>query len=330
MSFFSLKLAALLCLLALTSCSSSNNLRKFDEGDLSNAAPADTAKKFQVKEVGADSVAPTPTPALVVTQKKKKSKTKKEKQAMATPTPEAPIIPPVRRVDPLPFSVGEKLEYGIRYMGVTAGYFNLEVLPFKELNGRKVFHFQAKVKTVKLFELIYRVDDTVESFWDYDGLFSYKFTMDLDESKQNRKLIELYDYDKKKSFYWNRVDHIQKGFSEKKESYDISLWSQDPMSILYYLRASPLPTDTNVETRLPLILDGKPWEGVVRFLNKEKIYAGGKYRDANVYKFDSFQNGEAKIKGNKVWISDDQNRYVLRVEAKVKIGTFAIALDRIL
>jgi hypothetical protein len=333
---FQRKLTVVSFLIVLSSCSSNNGLRKFDEKDLDKATSVDLAKKFEVKDVGDSTTAPAPTPVLLGELPKMKQKVKKKKhskaevQAVTEATPTPALTPPSRRKDPMPFEIGENLEYGIRYVGVTAGYFNLTLLPLKQLNDRKVFHIQANVKTVKLFELVYRVNDVVESFWDYDGLYSHKFTMDLDESKQNRKLIELYDYEKKESYYWNRVDHVEKGFSEKKEHYDIELWSQDPISMLYYLRVLNLPKDPAVETKVSFILDGKPWVGALRFLKKENIYAGGKNRDANAYSMVNSQNGEVKNKDNTVWISDDEHRYILRVETKVKVGSFAVVLDKVL
>jgi hypothetical protein len=327
------KFGLIVFLLWISSCSSSNGLRKFDDSNLDQAASADLAKKFEVKDVSAEtSPAPSPKPTPVPEVRKKKSKkktTKKEIPVVAASTP-APSLPPSRRSEPFPFEVGENLEYSIRYVGVPAGYFNLRVMPLKQLNERKVYHFEADVKTVKLFELIYRVNDVVQSYADYDGLFSYKFTMDLDESKQNRKLIELYDYDKKKSFFWNRVDHVEKGFSERKENYDIELWSQDPISMFYYLRTAKLPTDPNVEVKIPVILDGKQWISVLHYMKTETIFSGGKNREARAYRMENTQNGEVKNKDNTLWISTDDKHYVLRIEAKVKIGTFAIALDKVL
>jgi hypothetical protein len=308
-------------------CSSSSNLRKFnDDNDLGKEIPVEVAKKFEVKDVTA--ATPTPTPAVVIKKGKKVVVQKKPKKGSAKVV--EPIVPPVRRVDPTPFAVGEKLQYGIRYIGVTAAYFNLEVLPFKIVNDRKVFHLQGKAKTVSLFNLVYRVDDTIESFWDYEGLYSNRYTMELDESKQSRKLIELYDYEKKKSYFWNRVDHVDKGYSEQKEEYDIALWSQDPISSLYYIRTLDLPKEPGKEFRFPVILDGKPWEIILHYIGKEKIYAGGQYYEADKYQLDTFTNGEIKNGNNSLWLSADEHRYVLRLEAKVKVGSFAIALDKVL
>ena len=321
------------------SCSSSSSLKKFKDEDLNKEIPADVIKKFEVKEVGtAQNIQKkpeilVPSTASVSDEKKKKKLKKEIVKKENTPVEVVSAIsvsnPPLRRVDPTPFSVGEKLEYDIRYIGVTAATLNFEVLPNKDINNRTVFHLFAKAKTVKFFELVYRVDDSIESYWDYDGLFSHRFTMDLDESKQSRKLIELYDYEKKKSFYWNRVDHSQKGFSEQKEQHDIELWSQDVLSSFYYLRTAPLPKSPGETFSFPVILDGKPWQSKIQYIKNEKIYAGGRDFQAKVYHIENFQNNELKNKDNTLWISDDEHHYILRVETKVKVGTFAVALDKI-
>lgn len=317
---FGVAVGAALVLALQWGCSTSSNLRKFEDGDLSKEISEETARKFEVREVvGMPSPSPSATPAAIV-------KKKKSKKGPAVPEP---LVYPDRKPAQWPFLVGEKLEYGIRYMGVTAANLFLEVMPQKVVNNRPVFHFHAHAKTVALFELAYRVDDKINSYWDAEGGFSHRFTMDLDETKQSRKLIELYDYEKKKSYFWNRVDHAEKGLSEQKEQYDIPLWAQDPISALYFLRIADLPKTPGKEFRYPVIVDGKPWESVLKFLNQEKKYIDGKTFMANVYSLENYHNGEAKNRDNKVWISDDNKRYVLRVEAKVKVGSFAIALEDI-
>ena len=325
--------APLSVLVLLTACSTNNGLRKFDDSNIGKEIPVEVAEKFEVKDVSALAKAKAKSePALEPTKVVSKKTKTKNKLKKGSPVPEVqePLMPPTRRIDPMPFTEGEKLSYDIRYVGVTAAVLNLEVLPAKVVNDRKVYHLSGHAKTLKLFELVYRVDDLIESFFDFDGIYSHRFTMNLDESKQSRKLIELYDYEKKKSFYWNRIDHTEKGFSEQKQEYDIKLWSQDPLSLLYYLRVVQLPQVPGESIKIPVIMDGKQWESVVTFDRKEKISMGSRNFDSNVYKMENYQNGELKNKGNSIWISNDEHRYLLRVEAKVKVGSFAIALDRIL
>jgi hypothetical protein len=310
---------------ALLLACSSTSLRKFDEGDIGKEISSDVASKFEIKEVSTPAAAPSPasTPAPV----KEKSKVKKKSKAQMETPSKAPVV---RRTEPMPFDVGERLSYDLRYIGVTAATFQTEVLPLKQIGERKVYPLRARAKTLSLFELVYRVDDTIDSFWDFDGLYSHRFTMELDESKQTRKVIELYDYEKNQSLYWNRVDHVEKGFKEQKENYTIKPLSQDPLSSLFFLRVAPLPVAPGSEYRMPVVMDGKPWESVIRYLRTETIYAGGKNREARVYHLENYEQGELKNRDNTVWISTDEHRYLLRVETKVKVGSFAVALDKIL
>lgn len=313
---------------AAAGCASNSNLRKFSEDNIDQEISAEMAKKFEVKDLSEGTTAAPDKGAKVVSQEKSKKKKKKISKKMKKS--EKPFVFPVRRPEKVPFNVGEKLEYGIRFVGVPAGSLRLEVLPFKTVNERKVFHIHGHAKTAALFELVYRVNDQVDSYWDYDGIFSHRFTMDLDESKQSRKVIELYDYEKLKSFYWNRIDHVDKGFSEQKEEHDIALWGQDPLAALYYLRVAPLPKEKDKLFKFPTFLDGKLWWTHLKYQGQEKIYAGGRYFEAHTYSLENYQNGELKNKDNTVWISADEHKYILRVEAKIKVGSFAVALEEIL
>ena len=319
----------LLGLISIAGCSTSNHLRKFEEGDISKEVSADMAKRFEVKEVAA--ATPAPAPSTQVQEKRGKArKAKKVKEEQTGSEAKSSATAPVRRITPMPFEVGERLNYDLRFVGVTAATFNIEVRPVKFVDDHKVYEIGAHAKTVKLFELVYRVDDEIRSFWDFDGFYSHRFSMDLDETKQSRKLIELYDYTKNKSFFWNRIDHAEKGFREEKQYHEIEPWSQDPLSMLYYLRVVPLPSTSEGEFRSPVILDGKPWTAVVRYLRTESIYAAGKTREARVYRLENYAGNELKNKDNTLWISTDEHRYILRLETKLRVGSFAVALEQIL
>jgi hypothetical protein len=314
--------------LVLTSCSTGSNLRKFNDENIEKEIPKEVAQKFEVKEVSnnkenekKESVKPGKGGAQSLSAVAKKSS--------KTQTKTVEIVPN-RKIEPMPFHVGEKLVYDVRFLGVTAATFTSEVLPEKIVNDRKVYQLRGRAKTLKLFELVYRADDIVDSFFDTEGLYSHRFTMNIDESKQSRKVIELYDYDKKKSYYWNRIDHVDKGFSEQKEEYDIKLWSQDPLSYLFFIRTVNLPVSSGDKVKIPVVLDGKQWESVISFDKKEIISVGSRSFDANVYRMENYLNGELKNKDNSIWVSNDSNRYILRVETKVRVGSFAVALDRIL
>ncbi len=325
MNFPFLHIVSFPLFLGLLGCGSSPKLQKFNRDDLSKEATQELAQKFEVQDL-------KPVESVSVQAEKKIPSKKLSVKSSRGKSPAKLVVkssPPQRRPQVFPIKKDQTLIYDIRYTGVTAGYFTVKLENDKEVNGRRVHHLTAHAKTVKLFELIYRVDDRIESFWDFDGLFSHRYTMNLDESKQSRRVVELYDYDRLKSFYWNRVDHVQKGFSEQKEEHDILPWSQDPLSALFYFRMGFFPQDPGLESKVPVIVDGKQWIAFVKFDRKEKIYTAGKDFNANVYRIVTTKDGEVKTKENQVWVSDDEDRHVLRIETKVRVGYFAVALDEI-
>ncbi len=294
---------------------------KVKELELSDAKgskdiPKGMLEKFEVQEAVA-----TPTPEPTAVEKKKVKK--------ATPKKSAFVIPN-RRSNVNPVWVGEKMELEITYLGMAAGLFTAEVLPFKIVNDRKVYHLKGKAESSNIFALFYKVNDWMESYWDYEGLFSHRFHLILDESKQSRDALELYDSEKKQSFYWNRRNHVTKGYEEKKETKEMTLpFPQDSFSILYYIRQ--LPLEDGKQYVIPVVSEGKNWEAVVSVIRRENCdYPGVKTRCVVVRPQTRFAGVMQQDRGDSfVWLTDDDRRFLVRMEAKVKIGTVNAVLKRV-
>ena len=296
------------------------------KADLKSEMPSDLApevqKKFEIKETA--SVPPA--------SKKKRSHRKKEKKGEAKPTPAptsttllTPVNYPSRRPDKDPLQVGEKLIYRATYLGIPGGELTLELLPEKFMDGRKVYHIHATAKTIGIFRLAYRADDTVESFFDYEGLFSHRFHLLLDETKQKRDSLELYDYEKKETYYWNRWNHRDKGYSETKKNAPVPTFSQDMLSILYYLRSQPLKDGD--EMILPVVSEGNTWEAVGTVAKRETIRTIFGRVPTVVIEPGIKTDGKVKRYGNGyLWVTDDDRRIPLRMEAKMKIGYVVLRL----
>ena len=160
----------------------------------------------------------------------------------------------------------------------------------------------------------------VETFIDYEGIFSHRFHIVLDETKQARDALELYDQEKAETFYWNRWNHKERGYTETKEFDPVPRFAQDSLSVLYFLRAVPLP-DGAVVT-VPVVSEGKSWEAVVTVVRREAMRTPmGKVMTV-VVKPETRYQGVLKKQGDSfLWMTDDDRRVPVRLEAKVKVGT---------
>ncbi len=275
-------------------------------------------KKFEVKETKESPIPPE-------NNSKKKHPVRASKKDKKQKEPFAYIS---RRPAKDPIWVGEKFTYSISYFGIKAGDLILETMPYKLINNRKVYHVRGLAHSSALFSLFYRLDDMVETFFDYEGLFSHRFHVLLDETKQERDSLELNDSEKKQTFYWNRWNHKEKGYSEVRTFGTIKPFPQDSVSALYYLRTIPLTV--GAEVSVPLVSEGKNLEAVCKVLRREEIKSPLGKVQALVLQPDIKYEGVLKKAGESfLWLSDDDRKIPLRLEAKVRVGTVTATLKEV-
>jgi hypothetical protein len=302
--------------------------------------PQELAQKFDVKEVTATPIAsPSPAAVSVVTPAKKEKHKKKSSSLSTAAAAAAKDSPqqieqakaaryPNRRPGKDPLWIGEKLLFEITYFGMAAGDFTAEISGLKMVDSHLVYKIEGHATSSSVFSLFYRLNDSIESYLDYNGIFSHRFHLILDESRQSRDALELYDYDKLQTFYWNKWNHRDRGYSESKEYGEIQPLSQDSVSALYYVRTVPLP-DGAVLT-FPVISEGKSWECIVTVVRREMVDSPmGRVRAVVVKPETKFQGVLQKRGDSFIWFTDDDRRIPIRLEAKVKIGTVVGTLKKV-
>ncbi len=305
-------------LLLLFGCASQ---RPGDIQTLSQDIPESLQKKFQIE----DKLVANPSPAGSPSQKKSK-KAGKKKRAKEV---KAAFVFPSRRPSFNPIWIGEKQTLEITYIGMRAGEFTLEVLPLKQMNARSVYHLKGRAVSSSVMGIFYEVNDTIESFWDFDGLFSHRFHLVLDQTKQKRDVLELFDSETKKEFYWNRRNHVEKGISESKDYFDIPVFPQDSFSALFYVRTLPLE-DGKVYT-FPVVSEGKSWDAVVTVMRREMMETPlGRKMCVVVRPQTRFQGIMQQEKTpSLIWLTDDDRRFIVRLEAQIKVGYIAAKLSNV-
>jgi len=219
-----------------------------------------------------------------------------------------------------PFIVGEKVKHEVTYLNMTGGYLTFENEPFQMVNGRKSYKYTINLKTAPFFSKIYAVDDTVSTLVDYESLLPTAFFVHLKESKQLKESRMLFDWEHLKAMYWEKKITEEKGTEENKKEWDILPYSQNVFSVLFYLRNFQL--DVNNEYNFRVADDGHNKIFKAKVLRKEKIKTkAGEFNAVVVspevkLKEQLQQTGEIFL-----WISDDDRRYILRIECKIKIGS---------
>ncbi|KYG60315.1 hypothetical protein AZI85_12635 [Bdellovibrio bacteriovorus] len=219
-----------------------------------------------------------------------------------------------------PFRVGEEVVHDVHYFKVSAGELRLKVEPFAMVNNRKSYTFAIEIKTSKLFNSFYSVDDRVETFVDFEDLVPRVFQLHVKESKQLREAKMLFDTEKNTATFWEKKVTKEDGEEEKRQQWDILPFTQNVYSAVYYMRNFQWETGKEYAFRVAndnenLVFSGKA-------IRREVLDTELGPMKAIVIQPNIVLKGKFKpIGDNFIWLSDDDRKYVLRIESKIKIGT---------
>jgi hypothetical protein len=219
-----------------------------------------------------------------------------------------------------PFKVGESVTHSVKYFKMHAGTLTLKVDPFVEVNGRKSYSFGAEVKTASVFDSFYSAHDTVLTQVDFDQLMPRAFTMHVKETGQLREARSFFDDDKLTATYWEKKVTEKNGAEEKKQHWDILPFSQNVFSALFYMRT--FKWDLGKTYAFRVADDEQNLVFTAKAIRREVLDTELGEMKAIVIKPEITVKGVFKPVGDIfIWLSDDDRKLVLRIEAKVRIGT---------
>lgn len=211
----------------------------------------------------------------------------------------------------MPFEIGERLIYDVKFGPVKVGSGMMQVMGTQELRGHEVFHTRFTVKGGTFF---YRVNDVLESWFDRNTMASLRFHQDFEEGGRKReKTFEIHP---------DRKVFVEIGKEGEQPSVENPL---DDGSFLYFIRTVPLEVGQTYEFNRYFRPDRNPVK--VKVLRKERVdVPAGKFNAIVVQpiikaKGIFSENGQAEI-----WLSDDDTRMMLQMKSKLSFGSLNLYL----
>lgn len=224
-----------------------------------------------------------------------------------------------------PFNVGEEVVLDISYFGITAGELIMQVLPFVQVNGKKAYRFHGIARTVSLFEMVYKVDDYAETLVDFDTLLPYSYTQNVKESNLLRNAQAVHDWEKGRMFFWDKKITRDKKVEEKKQDWEMPAFSQNVFSSLWYLRAFQLKPGKKIQFRMTH--ENENLVITVDVLRREELSTKlGKIATVVIQPHAEKDGKPKDIGENLFWVTDDENKMMVRMENKIKLGTIVGSL----
>jgi hypothetical protein len=209
----------------------------------------------------------------------------------------------------VPFGVGERLEYDLRFGKMHVGNGSMEVLPMDTVRGRETWHTMFQIKAGTFF---YRVNDKFESWFDARSLSSLRFRQDIQEGS--------YDPKRHYEIFPERREYIE----NKNDPQPSVEHPVDEAALLYYLRTIPLRV--GMDTLINNYFKAKANPIRLRVLRAERIKVpAGEFNSIVVQPtFDSklfSEGGHAEV-----WLSDDENHIMLQMKSKLSFGSLNLYL----
>lgn len=316
-----------------------SNIKEYEEKLEIKAIPITPEVAAQVPAANADSMVKDAITTKGAPGAKGPKSKKAEKKEAAKP---APAVPKKRQPEledsagfvgrrPIndPFWVGEKTVLSVSYFGVKGGDMTMEVRPFVSVNGKKSYHLAATLVSSAMFAAFYSLDDFGETFVDFDELVPFNFAVKVKETGQLREVRNFFDWSTMKSKFWEKKYTKKHGHQEKKLEWEIEPYTQNIFSAPFYLRVFDL--EPGHSYRFRLADEARNFVVTAHVLSREKVTVDAGTFDTVKIRPEVAIDGIFQPMGDVFfWLTDDDRKHYVKIEAKIKIGTLKAEASQIL
>jgi Protein of unknown function (DUF3108) len=223
---------------------------------------------------------------------------------------------PLRKINNQSFKPGEILEFRIHYGVIDAGEARLEIKEkIHTINDRSSYHVVGTGYTTGAFDWFFKVRDRYESYIDKDAIIPWIFVRRVDEGG--------YTISQDVTF-----NHYQKTATSAKLTIPVPENIQDLVSAFYYARTLDY-TNAKIGATFPITayLDDEVFSLTIKYIGKEVVKT--KLGTFNCIKFRPMLLQGRVFKEEEdmtVWVTDDDNRIIVRAEASILVGSIKMDL----
>lgn len=212
------------------------------------------------------------------------------------------------------FRVGEKIDYQIKYGAFVGGTISQQVTGVVTLDKRSAYHVLLEAKTNKTFDLVHKMRERHESWIDTESLSSLRFTENAEEGKYTKQTDTRVDSPR------GLLTHEYKTSKHQgRTEVSVPAFPQDPLSVVYYLRNTPLAVGARYEIPFYSGDDVTSIHIEVREEARIRVPAGL----FKCYHIVPLANENEKVKGAfEVWITADVSRIPVLIKTKLSVGSF--------
>ncbi len=243
---------------------------------------------------------------------------KKTKKGATVPPPV--VAPEVATWQPQtwPFGIGEKITMVLRYGPIEAGEAELEVREPQVINGETVLHYSARVRSTKLMELVYKVNDVMHTWTGLEDHLPRRQEIHQNESKRFGKRVVVFKHQEHIARYFSFTtfeDGREETITREDKMYD---FSQDVFGGLYFYRFVPDLKSLN----FPIHDRFRNWANQLTYLGPETVRVPAGEFATHKFQMSPRVSGDLAPKGDvTIWIWDHPSKVMVQFAAKIRVGS---------
>ncbi|MEE9239687.1 MAG: DUF3108 domain-containing protein [bacterium] len=209
------------------------------------------------------------------------------------------------------FRGGESLKYQLQWLGIPLATVRLSAEGPIRWNGKRVFRYRARLKSIGLLKRLYRVDDHAESHADARGLFSYRIDIRQKEGRYRARK-------------WNIFEKWRTVYGRKKRPpryYEIFGELNDILSAIY--KARSLDLQPGREEDIYVFQEKYLYRVFLRVTGIERIDTlWGPVRALVVQPRIAGKSRLNDLATTWIWVTADEFHVPVRLESRTYVGPF--------
>ena len=249
------------------------------------------------------------------------ARTAKKPAAKAPAAKSAPAKPAAPKTErPVPFRAGEVLAYDVSWSSyVTAGTATVTVREKRESYGSTAYYIVAEGRPTpllsKLYTLFYKADTLLDAY----TLLPQRGSVYSEEGKDRRTKTTSFNQGARTAVY-----EVQTATNVRKDL-KLPAFAQDGLSAIYVLRAIPMKQGASIT--MPVTDSGRVYKVQVTVGGREPLRAAGQTMNAwRVTLSATDEKGKSGGRPLTMWISDDERKLPVKLQADLAVGSFQLTL----
>jgi hypothetical protein len=221
----------------------------------------------------------------------------------------------------VPFKAGETLTYDISWSSfMTAGTATVSVREKRSSYGSTAYYIVAEGRPTPFVSRLYPVYYKADTLMDVYSLLSQRGSIYSDEAGDKRTQTTLFDQNARTAKY-----EVQTRTFVRKNM-RVPSKTQDPLAAVYALRALPLKEGARLS--MPIADDGEVLNLELAVGDREAVQTGlGSVTGWRIVPTIYDSTGQRETKRDlALWISADDRRLPLKMQAALPVGTFDFTL----